>query len=875
MIGATISHYKILEKLGEGGMGVVYKAHDTKLDRTVALKFLPPHLTQSEEDKQRFIREAKAAAALNHPHICTVYSVEEHEGSQFISMEYIDGVTLRQRSETPAPENRFLTTTMDYAIQIAEALSEAHDKGIVHRDIKPENIMVDSKNRIKVMDFGLAKLKGTGNLTKAGSTVGTMAYMSPEQIQGEDVDHRSDIFSFGVVLYEMLTGQTPFRGEHEAAMVYSIANEDPQPLSAFLPYASLQLVNLLERALEKDAEERFQSMEDLLSDLKRLKRKSSKKHTAPISRSESNTRASEEHKKSTGKAFPVSRFPVIYGLTVLVLVVAVTASYFIFFSEETTEVTTLNPDRVVVAAFENRTGDSSFDPIGRLVSDWITQGIINNEIAEVIPSTTMLQLLEGVGMIGGGLEDRETLIDLAHSTESGILISGMFHQIGGDIQFHSQIIDVEKNDVILTLDPVRSSRSEPMKAIDELRQKIMGALAMYVYPGTDIRVIGDPPIYEAYVEYMEGTRYFGVDYERAFKHYRRAIDIDPDYMSPSLRMAVGFGNIGQYAVADSILQTIEQERHRLSTFDRYYLDWYAYRLQGKLEESFAALLHIESMSPMDATTNYLVGLFARNINRPRKTIETFAKIGLPEHWKGHVVLSWRFRVLGNAYHLLGEYQRELEVIYEAQQYFPDRLTHRLSEVGALAALGKIEEIYRVIEESKTIEATQGSVGSVVLSAARELHAHGNKVEALKISEKAIRWYKDNNPGNKSGLAEAFYLAERWEESYSLLIDLFTGNPDDIYYLGRLGTLAARKGNEQEARRIVDELKNIDREYLYGAHTYYCARIKALLGEKEEAVRLLEESFDQGRHFSTYVHRDIDLQVLRDYQPFIELLKPKG
>jgi eukaryotic-like serine/threonine-protein kinase len=245
MIGKTISHYKILEKLGEGGMGIVYRAHDTKLDRTVALKFLPPHLTATDEDKHRFIQEAKATAMLNHPNICTIHSIEEHEGQQFISMEYVDGVTLRERTEAggqrsaiPKIDNRQLTNAIEYALQIAEALEEAHSKGIIHRDIKPENIMVDLKNRIKVMDFGLAKFRGSMNLTKAGSTVGTIAYMSPEQIQGEDIDHRSDIFSFGVVLYEMLTGRMPFRGDHEAAMLYSIVNEEPQPVLSAVPDVS-------------------------------------------------------------------------------------------------------------------------------------------------------------------------------------------------------------------------------------------------------------------------------------------------------------------------------------------------------------------------------------------------------------------------------------------------------------------------------------------------------------------------------------------------------------------------------------------------------------------------------------------------------------
>ena len=269
MIGQTIQHYKILEKLGEGGMGVVYKAHDTKLDRDVALKFLPQHLTSSEEDKQRFIREAKAAAALNHPNICTIHSVDEHGGNQFIVMEYIDGNTLGelQKSGKLKPE-----MVIDYATQIAEALSKAHDAGIIHRDIKPGNIMVNADGRIKVMDFGLAKLKGSaGEITKTGSTVGTTAYMAPEQIQGQEVDHRADIFSFGVVFFEMLTGVRPFRGEHEAALIYAIVNEEPASIQAYLPDAPETLEHFFVRALAKDPGERFSSAGEVIEALASLK----------------------------------------------------------------------------------------------------------------------------------------------------------------------------------------------------------------------------------------------------------------------------------------------------------------------------------------------------------------------------------------------------------------------------------------------------------------------------------------------------------------------------------------------------------------------------------------------------------------------------
>ena len=221
MIGQTVSHYKILEKLGEGGMGVVYKAADLTLTRTVALKFLPHGLEAQEPERARFLQEARAAAILNHPNISTVYEIAEADGQQFIVMECVEGKTLREIIPVKKMQD-----ALSYAIQIAEALQEAHTHGIVHRDVKAENIMVNTKNQVNVMDFGLAKLKGSLKLTKTSSTVGTLAYMAPEQIEGGEVDARNDIFSFGVVLSEMLTGHLPFRGEHEAAMMYSILNED-------------------------------------------------------------------------------------------------------------------------------------------------------------------------------------------------------------------------------------------------------------------------------------------------------------------------------------------------------------------------------------------------------------------------------------------------------------------------------------------------------------------------------------------------------------------------------------------------------------------------------------------------------------------------
>ncbi len=281
MIGSTVLQYSILEKLGAGGMGVVYKAQDTKLDRMVALKFLPAHLAASESDKARFIQEAKAASALNHPNVCTIHDIQEHDGQLFIVMEFVDGQTLRSKIGTLSQKQ-----AIDIAVQVADGLSAAHEKGIVHRDIKPENIMLRKDGIAQIMDFGLAKLRSAGSainrLTKEGSTVGTAGYMSPEQITGQDADHRSDIFSLGVVLFELLTGQLPFKGVHETALAYEIVNVDAPPPSSIQSDIDVALDAVVLECLEKDPNERSQSAKQVSIDLKRVRRESSRSRASRI-----------------------------------------------------------------------------------------------------------------------------------------------------------------------------------------------------------------------------------------------------------------------------------------------------------------------------------------------------------------------------------------------------------------------------------------------------------------------------------------------------------------------------------------------------------------------------------------------------------------
>jgi len=269
MIGQTVSHYKILEKLGEGGMGIVYKGEDLKLHRLVAIKFLPKQLSAHGEERERFAHEAQAASALNHPNVATIYEIDEAQDETFIVMEYVEGHTLREKKA-----GLTIKQDVDTGMQIAEGLAAAHERGIVHRDVKADNIMVRKDGRVQIMDFGLAKLRGVSRLTKAGSTVGTMAYMSPEQVQGIETDHRTDIFSLGVVLYELVTGELPFKGGHEAALMYEVLNVDPPPPSTLRRDVEPELDRIVTKCLEKDREERYQSVKDVAVDLKRVKRDS-------------------------------------------------------------------------------------------------------------------------------------------------------------------------------------------------------------------------------------------------------------------------------------------------------------------------------------------------------------------------------------------------------------------------------------------------------------------------------------------------------------------------------------------------------------------------------------------------------------------------
>ncbi|HCV42916.1 MAG TPA: hypothetical protein DGH68_05495, partial [Bacteroidetes bacterium] len=526
MIGQTISHYRIVEKLGEGGMGVVYKAEDTKLDRLVALKFLPHHLTSSEAEQSRFLQEAKSAAALNHPNVCSVIDIQEARGQQFIVMEYVDGVTLRKK----APVAK-LDEAIGYAVQIGEALQAAHAKGIVHRDVKSENVMVTTDGRVKVMDFGLAKLKGSLKLTKTSSTVGTLAYMAPEQIQGDESDARSDIFSFGVVVFEMLTGKLPFRGEHDAAIMYSIVNEAPDSIEKHRQDTPADLNRIVHRALEKDPADRYQHVDDMVSELRLLQKQSGR-----IVRPES----SAPRFASPPRPKPSSKTRLWVGIGGIVAIAVVAVLVFRNGPFQKTEQPSARK-MLVVLPFEN---------LGASEQEYFADGI-TEEI------TSKLSGLSGLGVIArsSAMQYKKTTKPIKQIGEE----LGVSFALQGTVRWETSggATRVRITPQLINIVDGTQMWSQPSEAVFASAFKLQSDIAGQVASALDVTLL-QPEKHsletvptnnaEAYDSYLRGNEYFyrgtaEEDFRMAEQMFQRAVDLDPTFAKAFAKLGFLHSNI--------------------------------------------------------------------------------------------------------------------------------------------------------------------------------------------------------------------------------------------------------------------------------------------------------------------------------------------
>ncbi len=524
MIGQAISHYKILDKLGEGGMGVVYKAHDETLNRVVALKFLPHYLTSDAAEKDRFYHEARAASALNHPNITTIFEIKEFENQLYLAMEYVEGKTLKKLVEDETPS---MKDVLDIAIQVCDGLTAAAEKGIIHRDIKSDNIMVNAKGQVKIMDFGLAKVKGASKLTRTGSTVGTAAYMSPEQTVGEKIDHRSDIFSFGVVLYELLTSKLPFRGEHQAAIAYSIVNEEPQPVARFNEKVTPEIERIVSKALAKDQEDRYQHIDDMLADLRRERKNLEYARAGYATRSGiSQPAVLEEPKKTPSKNMILA--------TAFVVIVALLAVFNPLNFHIGTQGTPASSEKssLAVMYFENIPDPEDKDHTGDMITNLLTTSLFQTRDLDVISRERLYDIQKELGQSDARTISPAMTTKIAERAGVSMMVLGSILQERPALAITYRLVEVHSGKILSTQRLSGFSPDNIFSLVDSLAILLKNDLNVTPSAFTEAKSVASvtttsPEAYRSYIEGVQlNDKYYSTEAKAAFN---KAIELDSTF----------------------------------------------------------------------------------------------------------------------------------------------------------------------------------------------------------------------------------------------------------------------------------------------------------------------------------------------------------